>query len=449
MHKRKTSPKPPPVPGSRRALLGRLGAGNGVLTVVGAGMAGLLTAYYAKKAGMQVTVLEASSRAGGLIATEPTAFGPVETAAHSFLMTPEFDALLEDLKVEVSRPRRKARYVVRNGRARRFPLSAAETLEMGFHLLKGRSQGSSTLTNWGDDVLGPAARRYLLEPAMAGIFAGDCSRMSLRGVFPELADALEGRSLARHLLSTFTPVKGGGPKGMFACAKGSQALTDALAKSLGPALKLNTRVESVAPLLKKGSVVIATEAPAAAALLATVPAFPSDVAAELAAIDYVPMVTTTVFARRADFSALPEGVGALAAPGENLRLTGVLFNSSAFEGRSFDPAIVSLTAMMGGAFDRQAILFNEAEIQSIVARDLGRLFGFKGEPLLMRTKAWRRALPHYTRELEGLWPRLGAALPQGLALAGNYTGFVATRAILQGLSKEFLSIGGCDPTVVA
>lgn len=39
--------------------------------VIGAGMAGLLTAYLLQKQGMQVTVLEGSSTAGGVTKTQP------------------------------------------------------------------------------------------------------------------------------------------------------------------------------------------------------------------------------------------------------------------------------------------------------------------------------------------------------------------------------------------
>ena len=94
------------------------------VTVVGAGFSGLTLAYYLNRYGLRVTVVEKDSRPGGLISTQNTEYGLVETAANALLCDADIEKLFADLELGFAyQPReRKNRYIFWK-KPRRWPLS--------------------------------------------------------------------------------------------------------------------------------------------------------------------------------------------------------------------------------------------------------------------------------------------------------------------------------------
>ena len=97
--------------------------------VAGAGLSGLVSAWYLSTLGADVEVLEATARPGGLIGTRVEAHGLVETAANALVCTNDVRELFADLGLELMtpRPESRRRYIVRDGVPRRWPLSPLET----------------------------------------------------------------------------------------------------------------------------------------------------------------------------------------------------------------------------------------------------------------------------------------------------------------------------------
>ena len=111
-------------------MLGTINRAEREVTVVGAGISGLLAADALDRKGYRVTLFEEGAHAGGLIETRQTAYGIAEAAAHSLLATPGVVRFCGELGVELAEIRRdsRARYIVRGGRPRKFPLSVGEAL---------------------------------------------------------------------------------------------------------------------------------------------------------------------------------------------------------------------------------------------------------------------------------------------------------------------------------
>ena len=74
-----------------------------IITVVGAGFSGLVTAYYLFKAGESVRVLEKSPRVGGLLRTIHTEHGLVETAANGLLSSFRLETMCDEIGVPLLR----------------------------------------------------------------------------------------------------------------------------------------------------------------------------------------------------------------------------------------------------------------------------------------------------------------------------------------------------------
>lgn len=174
-------------------MLGRIVPENKKVLVVGGGVSGLLAAYSLDKKGFEVSLVEASSRLGGLISTKQTSFGISESAAHSFLASAEVIAVCADLGVRLVQvnPESKARFILRNGEMRKMPLSLAELAALVFHVMFSRSpkkqvNESESLQDWGKRHLGSAGLSYLLSPFLLGIYGAQPFELSVDAAFPKL-----------------------------------------------------------------------------------------------------------------------------------------------------------------------------------------------------------------------------------------------------------------------
>ena len=104
--------------------------------VIGSGLSGLATAWHLADYGFTVTVSDAAAGPGGLIQTRQSPHGLVETAANAFVWTDTvaewFDRL--DLAPVTARDESKRRYIYRDGRPRRWPLSVRESAGLAARL---------------------------------------------------------------------------------------------------------------------------------------------------------------------------------------------------------------------------------------------------------------------------------------------------------------------------
>ena len=249
--------------------------------VVGAGLSGLTAAWYLAEAGATVRVVDAAPRAGGLIETVATPDGPVETAANAFVRSPRVDALFAALSITPNTPLKVSgkRYIFRDGRPRRWPLTIGETASMavrfvGAQIQRRVSAGErETVADWGRRVLGGAATDWLVGPALHGIYASPAEVLSARAI---AASRPKGR---REFVA---PPDG---MGQFTSRLREALVARRVRFELGCAISADELVSAV-------PTVIATNAPAAARLLAPhAPAF----AAAAARIRIAPASPVTAF----------------------------------------------------------------------------------------------------------------------------------------------------------
>jgi protoporphyrinogen oxidase len=160
------------------------------VTVIGAGLSGLATAWYLAEAGARVQVVDAAPRAGGLVRTIATTHGPVETAANAFVRSARVDAFFTALGLTPCTPLPSSgrRYIFRNGRPRRMPLTALELVgtaaRFGAAWVTRRVAAGEqeTVAGWGRRVLGDAATDWLVGPALHGIYASPAEALSARAI---------------------------------------------------------------------------------------------------------------------------------------------------------------------------------------------------------------------------------------------------------------------------
>lgn len=433
-------------------MIGTFDTSRREVTVIGAGVAGMLIAYALDKKGYEVTLLEERGRAGGLIQTVRTEQGMAERAAHSLLATDAVVGLCRELGVELEEVRResRARFVVRGGRLSRFPLRPVEALTAIGRAAFARAcepTDALDLDSWGRKHLGDAAVEYLLKPFVSGVYGALPAELGVGAAFPALSVA-PGRTLLGTMLgrafgrtaphATNGHTSGGAKrtrkerKRMVAPRFGMGDLTARLESRLEERLGARFRKGvGVRELPDSPNVVISTPAYAAAGLLET---SEPELAGALRGVSYTPIVSVTAFVRAEALSHPVKGVGVLAPAKEGRKCLGVLFTSSSFGGRvSDDTRYASFAVLLGGSAQPGWVDAADAEIEEAVRGELAALLGVRGEPERIVISRWPRAIPRYSVTLPSVWRKARetwCARP-GRVLFGNYTGQVSLRGMIE------------------
>jgi oxygen-dependent protoporphyrinogen oxidase len=256
--------------------------------------------------------------------------------------------------------------------------------------------------------LGEEAVRYLAQPLLGGIHAGDVERLSLRTLFPQLADAdarggslLDALQARREARSTDGAFRG--------LRRGLSTLTSRLASSIeaGPlgarALAPGTPVTRIRPgqpftletadgPVRARAVVLAIPAWRTAELAG---GFDADLAHACAAIPYASTATVSLAYPRADVSSSLAGTGFVVPRGESAtRLLAASWVTSKWPHRAPDD-VVLLRAFAGGVLDADQVDLDDASLAEMAHRDLAPLLGLGSPPRLSRVYRWRAAGAQY------------------------------------------------------
>jgi protoporphyrinogen/coproporphyrinogen III oxidase len=433
------------------------------LIIIGAGITGLTAAYEAQRRGLRPLVLEAASRAGGLIHTERIDDFTIEAGPDSVLaQKPAGLELIRELGLgdqllEVRRP--AGAFVLRGRQLYKLPSPSNLGLPLTWRALAGydllpcaarlrmaleplvparRSQEDESIGSFFKRRFGPATVDLIAQPLLGGIHAGDIERLSMRALFPRLLEAerTDGRVLRlrhgrRNGSQRQGTKEGGGETGFRTLRDGMSTLIRALEARLPPgAVRFATRARRIVRVAGGWRVASADAAFDAPLVLIAAPAF---VAAELLAdidadaarlCEAVPYVSTASVALawpRAAVAHPLTGTGfVVARRRSDVRITACTWVSSKWEHRA-PGGFALLRAFIGGAHDPDVVDLEDDEIAQIARTDLEGVLGISGGPVLTRVYRWRRAGAQHTvgqsQRVAALELRL--ARHPGLLVAGS------------------------------
>ena len=470
-----------------------MGDRPGPVVVVGGGIAGLTAALELAEGGAAVTVVESADRFGGKIATSRVDGLIVEAGADSFLAgKPAGLALCQRLgitdRLVNSRAEDRRTFVWSRRRLRELP----EGLILGsparaWSLLRsgllspvgaarlvadvavprrkvddqadGRSPsgaGEETVAEFFTRRLGGEAFTRVVEPLLAGIHAGDATRLSLPATFPRFVEMeREHGGLVRAALAGGIPNplrrKGkrpavAGPAGpvpegrtpFVSFQTGMAELIEALVARLG-ALGADRRTnEAVVGIraveggyevvlgggeaLPAAAIVVATPAPVTAALVRNLcPA----AAAGLEEIEHASTATVSLAYRTDDVGAVPAGYGFVVPRAEGRHLLAGTWGSNKWPGRA--PAgQVLLRGYVGGVGRESVLEADDDGLVHLVRAELGALAGIRGSPVYCEVHRYPSGMPQYTVGHLGRVERIRNALAgcPGLAVTGAAYGGV-------------------------
>jgi oxygen-dependent protoporphyrinogen oxidase len=428
------------------------------VVVVGGGIAGLSAAYELQKRGVQVRLLEAGHRLGGVILTERFDGWVVDAGPDSLLVQkPAAVALCRELGIAdrlVSTLEPRAAFVLRDGHLHQIP----EGSFLGFPI-HATALAKSSLFTWGGKLrmacevviprgpgdadesiaafvrrrFGPEAADYLAEPLLAGIHAGDAERLSARALFPRLLHAEQQTgSVIRSLRALRMQPS---PQGAFVSLPGGIAeLVDALAAALHPGtVALTARVTQ---LRRTAAFAIDTEAGSfhARAVVLAVPAYTAGnlvrgLDTTLAVLcDTLPYASTATVAfgyRRDQIRHPMHGSGFVVPRLERNPLLAATWVTSKWPGRAPDGCAL-LRAFLGGGRDPQRLDLTDDELVRCAREALEEVLGIDGTPTFARLYRWSRQAPQYE---VGHFDRVAAIERRLLSVPGLFVTGSGFRAV--------------------
>ncbi len=395
--------------------------------VVGGGIAGLAVAYELHQRGIVAPVLEASSRAGGVILTERLDGWVIDAGPDALLVQkPAAVALCRELglttRLQQTLPPRTA-YVLRDGRLHAlvegsflgFPLSARSLAASSLFSTVGKlrmaaeavvprreSDADESIAAFVQRRFGREAVDYIAEPLLAGIHAGDVDRLSLRALFPRLHDAERTTGSVLRAMRRLRPTAS--PQGAFVSLMGGVGeLVDAIVQALPPhSVCVSTPVTHLsydgsyllrtsAGAWRARSVVLAVPAYAAATL--TAPLDPQ-LSAACGSLSYASTATAAFGYARTQVAHPMRGSGFVVPRVEGRALLAGTWVTSKWSGRAPDGHVL-LRGFLGGGRDPRRLDRSDADLLRDARDELEGMLGITGEPVLARLFRWDRQSPQY------------------------------------------------------
>ncbi|MFE7126416.1 protoporphyrinogen oxidase [Streptomyces sp. NPDC057617] len=407
---------------------------TGHVVVIGGGIAGLAAAHRLLGAGIEVTLVEATSRLGGKLYAGEIEGAPVDLGAESMLARrPEAVELAEAVGLgdRLQPPATASASVWTRGELRPMPKGHVMGVPGDPAALAGllSEEGLARIAQEdrlppaevGDDVsvgayvaerLGREVVDRLVEPLLGGVYAGDAYRISMKAAVPQLFEALKTHDSllesVRDLQAKAAAAQQPGGAVFAGIEGGVGRLPGAVADAVragGGRILMETpvhglsrtpdgwRIRTTDSVLTADGVILATPAWSASALLSEESPAAS---AGLAEIEYASMALVTMAFRRSDAAVLPDGSGFLVPP-----VDGRTIKASTFSTRKWGwvaaaaPDLFLLRTSIGRYGEEEQVHQDDADLVEVSLRDLGEATGLTARPVATEVTRWIGGLPQY------------------------------------------------------
>jgi oxygen-dependent protoporphyrinogen oxidase len=430
--------------------------------VIGGGISGLASAWDLRQRcpGVELTILEASRSVGGCIRTERREGFTFDHGPAGFLNRhPSTLRIARSLgladEVLSGCEERRRRFILSEGRLRRFPdspatffgsdlLSVRAKMRMLMEPAIPRSRGrqDESVGEFARRRLGKEAAELMFDPVMSGIYAGSSDLLSLRATLPQIA-AVEAdrRSLLLTMLRSRARNHGGrgaapttiGTRRYVSFKGGMGTLVEALRHDLLDTLRHDSPALDVVREGEGWRVIVGGAHPTELVADVVVSAAPASAAGGyLAGLDpridtscrsvpYAPVVVVAVGFHEADVPHPLDGFGYLVPSRERGSVLGVLWPTSIYPGYRSPEGHVLMRVVLGGERDRSIFDADSDTLVASARAQLRRVMGIGARPVFSGVARFPMGLPQYRVGHERRIADMDRALMRlpGLYVIGN------------------------------
>lgn len=438
------------------------------ITILGAGISGLTTAYWLNKNGYDVKILEAGNEPGGSMRTSTENNFLIDYGPNSGLeTTPLIRQIVDEVglsneMVYASESSNK-RYILRNGELHALPTSPPAFLKTKLFSTKAKIRllaepfiGKSndgyyqSMSEFVQRRLGQEFLDYAIDPFVSGVFAGDPSKLSVKSAFPKLyrLEELYG-GLIKGLIKGAKERKQRAEQSkqsakMFSFINGMQSFPKAIAHKLNDKILYDCRVQSVERKIsdegkKEWKIIYEHNGQILESnselILSTVPAYiaskifnsiDSELSDHLDKIYYPPVMVLYLGFNKENIGRPLDGFGYLIPSKENKTYLGAIWSSSIFPNRCADEN-AAFTLFIGGARAPHLFEMGKEKLIEKVLNEFKSSMNISGDPVILKESLWFKAIPQYNVgyiEHENYFDKFEKENP-GLFLGGNYRGGIS------------------------
>lgn len=408
------------------------------IAIVGAGVTGLSSAYFIKKArpDIEVTIYEASNRVGGKIQTYRTEGYTIELGPESYLGRKQIMTdIAKDIGLEEQLVTNKTGQSYIYAKNKLYPIPGGSILGVptdikpflktklisplgkvraSFDLFKKPLQidgdisvGSFFRARLGDEIL-----ENLIEPLMGGIYGTNIDDLSLMTTFPEFKEReeqfgslIKGMRYEKEQRKKQRQLYPGAPKGQFkqfrhGLSSFIEHLRDYIIEQ-GVTIKYNTSVQDITIEQKKYVIKTENEAHSYDSVLVTTPHqkflewFGNDPAFDYFKKMDSTTVATVVFAfDESNIINNYDGTGFVIARTSDTKITACTWTSKKWPFTT-PKGKVLLRAYVGKPGDTVVDDHTDEEIVNIVKKDLSQMMTFKGSPDFSIVNRLPKSMPQF------------------------------------------------------
>ncbi len=401
------------------------------IVIIGAGLTGLTMAFYLKKQGKDVLIVEKSAKTGGVIQTVKDDEFVYEKGPNTGVVgNPEVAELFEDLEglcsLEVADPNAKRRLIWKGRKWHAIPsgpLSAVTTplftFSDKFRVLGEpfRKKGTNPEENLADFVkrrLGKSFLNYAVDPFISGVYAGDPKYLIPKYALPKLY-ALEQNygsfikgSMQKAKERKNNPRLQKATREVFSAKGGLKNLIAALTEKVGSenillnaknttvntsenGFVIQTEINNEPVLIHAKRVVTTTGGYELTNLL---PFLSAEEKAPFEELKYASVVQAIAGYRNWKGIDL-KAFGGLVPTIEQRDILGVLFTSSFFSGRAPKNGAL-LSVFLGGTKRPEIFEMEDEELEDVISHELCQMMGMPVfRPDLFEIFRYKYAIPQY------------------------------------------------------
>lgn len=433
------------------------------ITILGAGISGLATAWWLKRDGFEVTVLEAKDIPGGSMETRREEGFLIDCGPNSGLET---SPLIRRLATEIGLSDQMIhanetggrRYILKRGKLHPLPTGPGAFLKSTLFSTRAKCRllaepfiGKSeegyyqSIAEFVRRRLGGEFLDYAIDPFVSGVYAGDPDRLSVKSAFPKLYRLEEVYGgLIKGMIRGAKERKARAEKSkdsarMFSFINGMQSFPEAIGEKLEESLRTGCEVRAVSRYEGRWRVSFTEKGDSRETdsdfVLSALPAYRAasvfrgldeDLAGHLSDIYYPPVKVLFLGYRERDVGRALDGFGFLIPKKEKRSFLGAIWSSALFPGRAPD-GMAAFTLFIGGARALDAFDDDPDRLRERVLLEFGEIMAIQAPPVVLHERMWERAIPQYTLghiEHERYFQRFESN-HSGIFLSGNYRGGIS------------------------